>query len=324
MNARLDRKKLRTYALGQRQSKVHVSRFGKPHHVGDSVASFLENLPAFLGAEDLKTVARSIVEARADGKVVLLAMGAHVIKVGLSPLVINLLQEGWVSALATNGAGMVHDFEIAMVGHTSENVDASLEAGSFGMARETGSVLNDMIREVMSREEGLGQAVGRGLLERNAPFSGLSLLVGSVQNGHPMTVHVAIGTDVHHLHPSADGAALGTGSYRDFLIFCERVASLEKGVYINLGSAVLLPEIFLKAVSLARNLGSSLQEITTVNMDLIQHYRPLTNVIRRPTTLGGHGYALTGHHEILVPLLSAAIKEEAVRQNLKPADRLTP
>ena len=318
--AGLDRSKLRTYSLGERSSKVQASRFGRPHTVGDSVAGFLNNLPDFLGARDLLKVARSLVEARAEGRPVLLAMGAHVIKVGLSPLIIDLLQEGWISALATNGAGMVHDFEIALVGHTSEDVEQALGAGSFGMAHETGTDLNKMIREGSAHSEGLGHAVGKRLLESEAPFAEHSLVVASCRIGRPMTVHVAIGTDVHHLHPEADGAALGDCSYRDFLLFCERVAALEKGVYINMGSAVILPEVFLKAVSIARNLGSPLKEITTVNMDFIQHYRPLTNVVLRPTALGGSGYALIGHHEILLPLLSAAIKEDATRHGINPRD----
>jgi hypothetical protein len=316
--APLDRSRLRTYRLTERKSKVHVSRFGRPHRPGDPFARFLQTLPGFLGAEDMKEVSQKVVRARSQGKPVLLGMGAHVIKVGLSPIVIDLFREGWLSALATNGAGMVHDFEIAVAGHTSEDVDAALGTGEFGMAEETGRILNRMIREGVSRGEGLGEAVGKRLRGSHAPFQEYSLLATGAELGRSVTVHVAVGTDVHHVHAEADGASLGEGSYRDFLRFCERVAALDGGVFINLGSAVLLPEVFLKAVSLARNLGNPLGEITTVNMDFIQHYRPLTNVVRRPTAMGGRGYALTGHHEIMVPLLAATIKEEAMKEGLVP------
>lgn len=314
----LDRSRLRTYPLKERKSKVDVSRFGRPHQVGDSVRRFMGNLPDFLGAKDLMEVAGSIVKARGQGKLVSLAMGAHVIKVGLAPVIIDLLREGWISFIATNGAGMVHDFEIALAGHTSEDVDAALGNGAFGMAEETGRILNEIIRKGVAQGEGLGEAVGRGLRETTVPYAEQSLLAASVQQQSPMTIHVALGTDVHHLHPAADGAALGEGTYRDFILFCERISSLGGGVHINLGSAVLLPEVFLKALSLARNLGHPLREITTVNMDFLQHYRPLTNVVRRPTAQGGTGYALTGHHELLVPLLAAAIKEEAAKQGVEP------
>ncbi|MGQ9858446.1 MAG: hypothetical protein ACUVS3_07120 [Thermodesulfobacteriota bacterium] len=315
--APLDRKSIRTYRLSQRRSKVSLEGFAKPHEAGDTVARFLEKLPSYLGAKALREVASEIVRSRGDGRPVLLAMGAHVIKVGLSELVTDLLREGWVSAVATNGAGMVHDFEIAWVGHTSEDVDESLQAGEFGMAEETGQELNLMIRQGVEAGEGLGEAVGRRILAQKAPFASKSILGCSFSMGRPATVHVAIGTDVNHIHWAAHGASLGEGSYRDFLRFCERVALLEGGVYINLGSAVLMPEVFLKALSLARNLGKQLREITTVNMDFIQHYRPLTNVVRRPTALGGRGYALTGHHEIMLPLLAAAIKEEAWRRGIR-------
>jgi hypothetical protein len=314
--APLDRSRLRTYSLSQRKSKVLVEGFGRPHQVGDSLARFLENLPRYLGAGDLLQVASAVVGARQRGREVLLAMGAHVIKVGLSPVVIDLLREGWITAVATNGAGMVHDFEIAWAGHTSEEVDETLGTGNFGMAEETGRVLNQMAKTGVEEGQGLGEAVGVGILQREAPFSPQSILACCASLGRPATVHVAIGTDVNHLHPEADGASLGKGSYTDFLRFCERVAALEGGVHINLGSAVLLPEVFLKAVTLVRNLGSPLREITTVNMDFIQHYRPVSNVVRRPTAVGGKGYALTGHHEIMVPLLAAAIKEEAHRRGI--------
>lgn len=324
MRVSLDRTRLRTYKLCERKSKVSVEGFGKPHLVGESVARFLEKLPTYLGAGDLLRVASSVVEARERGKAVVLAMGAHVIKVGLSAIVIDLLQEGWITAVATNGAGMVHDFEIAWAGHTSEEVEESLGVGEFGMAEETGRILNRIAKEGVQKGRGLGEAVGVGILEQAAPFAAQSILACCVSLDRPATVHVAIGTDVNHIHPEADGSFLGVGSYRDFLTFCERVAALEEGVHINLGSAVLLPEVFLKAVSLTRNLGYALRKITTVNMDFIQHYRPVTNVVRRPTASGGKGFALTGHHEIMVPLLAAAIKEEARKKNVRPMIYMTP
>jgi hypothetical protein len=315
---------MRTYRLADRTSKVHVGGFGRPHQPGQTVAQFLQGLPDFLGARDLKAVSTAVVKARAEGRPVLFAMGAHVIKVGLAPLVIDLLQAGWFSAVATNGAGMVHDFEVAWAGHTSEDVEEGLESGSFGMATETGEILNRMIRDGVSRGEGLGEAVGRRLSEAPAAFARMSILAASWVRGRPSTIHVAVGTDVHHMHAEADGASLGEGSHRDFLRFCERVSALDGGVYVNMGSAVLLPEVFLKAVSLVRNLGRPLGKIITVNMDFIQHYRPTVNVVRRPTAAGGKGYALTGHHEILLPLLAAAIKEEAASQGVVPADDRLP
>jgi hypothetical protein len=310
---------MRTYPLAQRKSKVRVEGFARPHVVGDSLGRFLKKLPRFLAARDLLEVAAAVVTARGKGRTVLLGMGAHVIKVGLSPVVIDLLREGWLSAVATNGAGMVHDFEVALAGHTSEDVDATLGLGEFGMAEETGGLLNEMIVAGVARGQGLGDAVGRALGDRAAPFADRSLLVTSARLDRPATIHVAMGTDIHHLHPAADGASIGEGSHRDFLAFCRRVAGLEDGVYINLGSAVVLPEVFLKAVSLSRNLGYSLRRITTVNMDFVQHYRPTTNVVRRPAALGGKGYALTGHHEILLPLLAGAIKEEGAARGVTPA-----
>ncbi len=313
-----DRPRLRTYSLSSRPSKVHIGGFGRPYRIGESVSGFLDRLPDFLAAKDLKRVARAVVEARSQGRCVSMAYGAHVIKVGLSPVILDLFSEGWLNALATNGAGMIHDFEIAVAGKTSEDVDAALSEGTFGMAEETGSLLNALIRQGVARGEGLGEAVGRGLREMKAPHLDYSILAAAVEKGIPVTVHVAIGTDIHHMHPSADGADLGLGSHRDFLRFCERVQRMEAGVHINVGSAVVLPEVFLKALSLAVNLGRPPRGLMTVNMDFIQHYRPMTNVVRRPSMLGGEGIHLTGHHELMVPLLAACIKEEAARRGLTP------
>jgi hypothetical protein len=235
-------------------------------------------------------------------------MGAHAIKVGLNPVIIDLMERGVITGLALNGAGIIHDFELALIGRTSEDVDKEILTGAFGMAEETGSLLNQAINAA-GPEEGIGAAVGRMIQSGDFPYKDRSLLAAGIRLGVPVTVHVAIGTDIIHMHPSFDGKATGEAAHRDFLAFCALVSGIEGGVYINLGSAVLLPEIFLKAVTLCRNLGHTLQHFTTVNMDFVQHYRPNTNVVRRPTQDGGRGFALTGHHEIMLPLLAAAIIE---------------
>jgi hypothetical protein len=239
----------------------------------------------------------------------MLGMGAHAIKVGLNPVIIDLMEKGAITSLAVNGAGIIHDFELAFIGRTSEDVDREILSGAFGMAEETGSMLNKAIGEA-SADEGIGAAVGRMIQSGDFPYKDNSLLAAGHRLGVPVTVHVAIGTDIIHMHPSFDGRATGEAAQRDFLAFCSLVSELEGGVYINLGSAVLLPEIFLKAVTLARNLGQPLRHFTTVNMDFVQHYRPNANVVRRPTQGGGRGFALTGHHEIMLPLLAAAIIEQ--------------
>jgi hypothetical protein len=230
-----------------------------------------------------------------------------VVKTGLSPIVVDLMSRGFVSALATNGAGLIHDFEIALAGATSEDVDVALGAGTFGMAEETGADLNRAIVEGVGAGLGLGQAAGRYLHSRQPPFVEHSVFASAVRLGIPITVHVAIGTDIIHMHPEASGAAIGEGSLRDFRYFASSVARLEGGVFLNCGSAVVLPEVFLKAVALARNAGRSLEGLTTVNLDFLRHYRPQTNVVTRPTAGVGRGYALTGHHELLIPLLAAAL-----------------
>jgi hypothetical protein len=239
----------------------------------------------------------------------MLGMGAHAIKVGLNPVILDLMERGIITSLSLNGAGIIHDFELALIGRTSEDVDKEILTGAFGMAEETGSMLNQAIKSA-GPEEGIGAAVGRMIQNGDFPYKGKSLLAAGFRLEIPVTVHVAIGTDIIHMHPSFDGRATGEAAQRDFLAFCSLVSDIEGGVYINLGSAVLLPEIFLKAVTLCRNLGHSLHHFTTVNMDFVQHYRPNTNVVRRPTQGGGRGFALTGHHEIMLPLLAAAVIEE--------------
>jgi hypothetical protein len=303
---------LKTYPLKKRHSKVRVSDFAKPWRRGDSFNRFYRSLPDMLGAKTLRSVAQAIAAARRKGRPVIAGLGAHVIKVGLNPILVDLMQRGVVSAVAMNGAGIIHDFELALMGHTSEEVDAEIDEGRFGMAEETGRMLNEAIARGAKDREGLGEAVGHYINRYRGqfPHRDTSILATGARLGIPVTVHVALGTDIIHMHPSADGAAIGATSLLDFRRLAAVVAGMEGGVYLNLGSAVILPEVFLKTVSLGRNLGHDLSQITTVNMDFLPHYRPLTNVVRRPTQKGGKGYSLIGHHEIMVPLLAAAVYEE--------------
>ena len=256
---------------------------------------------------------RAVVDARRSGAGVVWGLGAHVIKTGLGPVVIDLMERGFVSAIATNGAAVIHDFETALVGATSEDVDETLGPGRFGMAEETGRLLNAAIADGVAAGRGIGQAVTRFLGEKQPQFARASVLAAAARLQVPVTVHVAIGTDIIHMHPAASGAALGEGSLRDFRYFVANVARLERGVYINCGSAVVLPEVFLKAVALARNRGIALGGLTTVNLDFIRSYRAQTNVVRRPTAGTGRGYSLVGHHEIMIPLLAAAIVDHDSR-----------
>jgi hypothetical protein len=302
-------KRLKTYSLKDRQSKVSVRDFARPWTPGKSFETFMETLPNLLGARDFRSVVTAILGARKAGKTIHWAMGAHVIKVGLNPVLIELMKQGFVTALSLNGAGVIHDTELAMAGHTSEDVDRELGTGNFGMCRETAYFLNRSIKKGMVKKQGLGEALGDSLLRSNFPFLANSLLANARELEIPVTVHVAIGTDIIHLHPSMDARATGQATYRDFQTFCSVVRSLENGAFINIGSAVILPEVFLKAVTLVRNLGFPLTHFTTVNMDFIRHYRPATNVVHRPTMEGGQGYYLIGHHELMVPLLAAALLE---------------
>jgi hypothetical protein len=306
---KIDPANIKTYSLKSRASKVRIDDFARPHKKGGSFTDFFASLPNILASKHFKDVVAAIVQARKEKRQVMLGMGAHSIKVGLNPVIIDLMERGIITSLSLNGAGIIHDFELAFVGQTSEDVDKEILSGAFGMAEETGRMLNQAIGAA-GREEGIGAAVGKMIQTGEMPYKGKSLLAAGHRLGVPVTVHVAIGTDIIHMHPSFDGKATGEAAERDFLAFCTLVSGLEGGVYINLGSAVLLPEIFLKAVTLARNLGHPLRHFTTVNMDFVQHYRPSTNVVRRPTEGGGRGYALTGHHEIMLPLLAAAVIEQ--------------
>jgi len=280
-----------------------------PVRQGKSFNDFLNSLPNILAVKNLKEVAAAVVKAHSSKRPVAVGIGAHVIKVGLSPVIIDLMEMGVINAVAMNGACIVHDFEIAFAGMTSEDVDAEIGKGSFGMAKETGELLNSAIKKGVKKGWGIGRSVGELINKSKYPYKDLSILAAGARLGIPVTVHVAIGTDIIHIHPQMDGKATGEGSERDFKLFAGVVANLEGGVYLNIGSAVLLPEVFLKALTLVRNLGYKVKNFTTVNMDFIQHYRSLTNVVRRPTREGGRGYTLTGHHEIMVPLLAGMIKE---------------
>jgi deoxyhypusine synthase len=306
----IDLSGVKTYHLSDRKSKVSADDFAKNWQKGASFRTFLDNLPDILAGGQLKNVISAIVTAYQNNQTILLGMGAHVIKVGLNPIVIDLMQRRIITGVAMNGAGIIHDVELAMVGRTSEDVDTTLNDGSFGMARETCTFLNEAITSAGKISAGLGEAVGRNILEKRLPLSEQSILAAGARLGIPVTVHVAVGTDILHMHPGFDPQAAGAASHQDFRLFASLVAALEKGVYLNVGSAVILPEIFLKATTLVRNLGYTLEDFTTINIDFIKHYRPITNVVMRPTARGGRGINLVGHHEILLPLIAAGVIEE--------------
>jgi len=300
---------IRTYPIKSRTSKARVEDFAHPAPPDGSLAAFLDSLPRMLAAADFNVVVRAIVEAKRAAAGVVWGLGAHVVKTGLGPVLIDLMERGFVSAIATNGASIIHDFEVAISGATSEDVDESLGPGRFGMADETGRLLNRAINDGVAEGLGIGQAVTRFLADREPQFARHSILAAAARLNIPVTVHVAIGTDIIHMHPGASGAALGEGSLRDFRYFVSNVARLEEGVYLNCGSAVVLPEVFLKAVAIARNRGIALAKLTTVNLDFMRSYRPQTNVVARPTAGTGRGYSLIGHHELMIPLLAAAVVE---------------
>ena len=303
---------VRTYPLHSRHSKARVEDFAKPVGRGSTFKAWFDALPAMLGAQDLRRVVEAIVAARTHDAGIVWGIGAHVIKTGVSPVLIDLMERGFVSALAMNGAGIIHDFEVALSGATSEDVDEALGPGRFGMAEETGRLLNEIIRDAARQGHGLGQAVAAYLGREKPPFAERSLAAAAHRLQIPLTVHVAIGTDIIHMHPHASGAAIGDVSLRDFRYFVSCVARLGSGVYLNCGSAVVLPEVFLKAVALARNTGIPLDELTTVNIDFLRLYRPHTNVVMRPVAgTRGTGISLVGHHEVLIPLIAAAVIENA-------------
>ncbi len=306
---KIDLSKIRTFSVKKRKTKVALSDFARVSGKKVSFRQFYASLPKFLAANSLKEVVKAILIARKNNKPVILGMGAHVIKVGLNPLIIDLMKKRVITCLALNGAGAIHDFEIATLGRTSEDVGEGLEIGMFGMVKETQTDMNEalsVLDDPSYEPRGMGALLGKKLVKMKAKYRKLSLLYNAFELNLPITVHVAIGTDTIHMSPKVDARSLGEATFNDFQILAYEVSHLEGGVYINLGSAVLLPEVFLKALTIARNLGNKIKTFTTVNMDMLQHYRPYQNVLARP---GGKAYALTGHHEIMVPLLYQALME---------------
>lgn len=307
--ARIDLSCLKTYSLSNRFSKSSLDDAAKPHLKGASFLEFINSMPNFLAAKDLHLFTKSIIKATRESKQVILAMGAHPIKVGLSTLIIDLIKRGIITAIATNGASIIHDFEIAYQGATSEDVSKEIDTGLFGMARETCMMINEAITEGVSNGHGIGKAIGKFISNSNLKYKDKSIFATCFEKNIPATVHVTIGADIIHMHKEASGANTGEGSLRDFRLFTECVSFLDGGVFINLGSAVVMPEVFLKALTTVRNLGYEVKDITTANFDFIQHYRPFVNVLKRPTQLGGRHFAFTGHHEIMFPLMCAMIIE---------------
>jgi hypothetical protein len=298
---------VRTYPLASRPSKARREDFARPWDPATGMPGFVDSLPKMLASADFRAVVAAMRAARDGGRGIVWGFGAHVLKVGLGPILIDLMERGFVSAIAMNGAGIIHDVEIALAGQTSEDVDAVLGKGQFGMSEETGRIVNDVISAGVGRGLGLGQSVVEWLGSASPAHADVSVLAAAARLKVPVTVHVAIGTDITHMHPAASGEAIGAGSLRDFRYFTSHVGRLAGGVYLNVGSAVMMPEVFLKAVSLVRNRGLSLDGLTTVNFDFLKMYRAETNVVRRPVKGIGKGYSLTGHHELMLPLLSAAL-----------------
>jgi hypothetical protein len=305
----IDLKEIKTYELASRPSKVTVADFASPVGENDGLGAFLEKLPNILAVQSMRELASRIKRARDRKKPIIWGLGGHVIKTGLAPIIIDLMDRGFVTVLAVNGSVLVHDSEIALAGFTSEDVDATLGKGDFGAAKETGEILNAAAASAMKASLGLGEAMGSELVSRDPANADKSVLCAAYERKLPVTAHLAIGADIGHFHASCDGAALGAASHTDFRLMCSMVREMNGGgVYLNCGSAVMLPEVFLKAVTVVKNLGSELSDITTANFDFIQHYRPSTNVVRRPTADGaGKGFSITGHHELTLPLLAAML-----------------
>ncbi len=304
--SKLNLNKIKKYPIKNRKNLVSVKEFAGLMR-GDDISSLIESMPDILGGKDLKYLIGQILRAKNNNKTVVLAMGAHVIKCGLSPLVIELMKMGVIKAIAMNGAGAIHDYEIALIGGTSEDVASQIEEGFFGMAFETGKAMNRAVKNGASKGTGFGKALGEIIKKESLPYKNLSIIYNALILDIPLTVHVAIGTDTVHMDPEADGESIGKASLLDFRLICSVVSTLEGGIWINMGSAVILPEVFLKALTVCRNIGVKAEKFLTVNIDMISHYRPLTNVVRRPTLKGGKGINLIGQYEILFPLLTAAI-----------------
>ena len=309
----LDFSRIRTYPVAERANKVNLASFASPHAAGATFQEFLDHLPDFLAVQDFRRIVRAIVAAIRTGKPVLLMMGAHSIKVGLNPIFVNALRRGLIQAVAFHGAGAIHDFELCYQGETSEDVQRGLNDGSFGMVDETGRRMNAALADGLERGLGAGRALGEAARAAGYPNQGLSILATGAELDVPVTVHIAIGTDIIHQHPTTNGAVLGEASFRDFQTFAAVCAQLEGGVVLNVGSAVIMPEVFLKALTIARNLGYKVEQFTTATFDMTRQYRSTENVQRPPTALGGQGFYLVGHHEIMIPLLFAAVTEELSR-----------
>ena len=305
----VDMSSVTTYPLQERINKVSVRDFATLPESETDFSAFLASLPNILKGPDFLALVDDIVAAYQNEKPVIVMMGGHVIKCGLSPLLIDLTERGVITGFAFNGASSIHDFEIALIGETSEDVSAYLQTGQFGMWEETGGLMNAAIQHAADTDIGMGEALGKQLIEMAAPYKAYSLLAAGAEHDVPITVHVAIGTDIIHQHPAANGAAIGAASFTDFRLLTALVKDLEGGgVVLNLGSAVILPEVFLKALTIARNLGWTVSHFTTANFDMNQQYRPVENVVKRPTEMGGKGYTFTGHHELMIPLLAQAIR----------------
>jgi len=301
--------KIQTYSLRSRKNKVSIEDFAKPFSPRKEFDQFLDSLPDILAGKDFKEFLALMQRARKKRKAIIFALGAHVIKVGLNPLLIDLMEKGWITSLALNGAGIIHDFEIAFSGHTSEDVREQIPRGRFGMARETGDLLNRAINSVKEKEVGLGEAVGKLIDSSDFPYKDFSILGAAHRLDIPTTVHVAIGTDTIHFHPLVDGEALGSASLKDFFLLCSLLRNLDGGgVFINIGSAVILPEVFLKGISYVRNRGIPLEDFSTAVFDFIHHYRPDQNVVKRPLGKKGKGFYFIGHHEIMIPLLASSLQ----------------
>ncbi len=296
---------------------VNQKQFAAPVAAGASMRRFIEALPDALAARDLRLLARAIASAHRAGRTILLMSGAHPIKVGLSPVICRLMRDGILSAIATNGAAIIHDYELAFAGRTSEDVGAGLADGSFGMAEETGAFLNRAARMAANENKGLGEVVGREIERARLKFRKVSIFATAYRLGMAATVHVAIGADIIHMHPAADGGAIGAATMNDFHRLAAVAGSLSRGVVVNLGSAVVMPEVFLKALNLARNLGRNARNFTAADMDFIRQYRSRRNVVERPTETGGARILLTGHHELMFPLLVAAVREELAHPKRK-------
>ncbi len=308
----IDLNPIKTYSAAQRKSKVSIDIEAIPPWPGMLMEEFLDSLPAILKANDLKSIAKAIVNAKTKKKPVIVMLGGHVIKTGCGPILSDLANRGYITHFASNGSAAIHDTELARFGHTSEDVASQLEDGSFGMASDTAALVNNAAIRAGNENKGFGETVGAMLLEDNGPFIKRALTARAYELRIPYTLHIAIGTDIVHQHPGADGAAIGKASLHDFRIFASSVSKLGNGgVVLNFGSAVIMPEVFLKALSVVRNLGYNVHDFTTANFDMIQQYRPTLNVVNRPVLSSGSGYAITGHHEIMIPLLAAAVHADA-------------